>query len=71
MNRQYIGIDIGNHIIDYAVKRLQLVVEGESGGISKDICWEGGGGFNFYKFIKKHNKAPHSDVKSVKIQCHR
>ncbi|MGZ8183395.1 MAG: site-specific DNA-methyltransferase [Methylobacter sp.] len=70
MNRQYIGIDVGNHIIDYAVKRLQLVVEGEDGGISKDICWKGGGGFDFYKFIKTHNKALYSDSKSALHHCH-
>lgn len=58
MNRRYIGIDIGDHIIEYAVKRLQLVISGESGGVSNDVCWKGGGGFEFYKAIKKHNKAP-------------
>ncbi|MDM8523446.1 site-specific DNA-methyltransferase [Desulfococcaceae bacterium HSG8] len=64
MKRKYIGIDIGSHIIDYAVNRLQLVVKGEGDGISKDVQWEGGGGFKFYKAIKKH-KTNHSTAPPV------
>lgn len=65
MNRRYIGIDIGCHIIDYAVKRLQLVIEGEQGGISSDVCWEGGGGFEFYDALKRKNTVLHSDSNSA------
>jgi adenine-specific DNA-methyltransferase len=52
MNRQYIGIEIGDHILDFPVKRLESVIKGELGGISKAVKWKGGGGFDFYKYIK-------------------
>jgi adenine-specific DNA-methyltransferase len=33
----------------HCVPRLQKVIEGEIGGISEDVNWQGGGGFRFYK----------------------
>src|SRR5699024_9792554 len=45
MNRQYIGIEQMNYIDDISIPRLQKVIEGEQGGISKDIQWQGGGSF--------------------------
>lgn len=49
MNRNYIGIEIGNHAITHCVPRLNGVINGDQTGISKDIGWQGGGGFTFYK----------------------
>ena len=48
LNRKYIGIEKGNHIVDLVVERMKLVVQGEKGGISKSINWKGGGNFSFY-----------------------
>jgi len=45
MNRQYIGIDQMDYIETIAVERLKKVIDGEQGGISKDINWQGGGSF--------------------------
>ncbi|WP_294041785.1 site-specific DNA-methyltransferase [Thiolapillus sp.] len=49
MNRRYIGIELGEHAITHCVPRLQKVIEGEQGGISKMVEWQGGGGFRFYQ----------------------
>ena len=49
MGRRYIGIEMGDHAITHCVPRLKKVVDGEQGGISKDVNWQGGGGFHFYK----------------------
>lgn len=49
MGRRYIGIEMGNHAITHCVPRLKAVVDGEQGGISKSVSWQGGGGFRFYK----------------------
>lgn len=49
MGRRYIGIEMGNHAITHCVPRLKAVVDGEQGGISKAVNWQGGGGFSFYK----------------------
>lgn len=55
MNRKFITceqMDYGKEII---INRLQKVVEGEQGGISKDVAWEGGRGFCSYQ-LKKLNQ---------------
>jgi len=49
MGRRYIGIEMGDHAVTHCAPRLKKVVEGEQGGISKDVDWQGGGGFNFYR----------------------
>ena len=45
MNRQYIGIEQMDYIETVAVERLKKVINGEQGGISKDVDWQGGGSF--------------------------
>lgn len=49
MGRRYIGIEMGEHAVTHCVPRLKKVVEGEGGGISKEVNWQGGGGFHFYR----------------------
>lgn len=49
MGRRYIGIEMGEHAVTHCVPRLQKVIAGEQGGISKEVNWQGGGGFNFYR----------------------
>ncbi len=48
MGRKYIGIELGEHAITHCYPRLKQVVDGELGGISKAVNWQGGGGFKFY-----------------------
>lgn len=47
MGRRWIGIEMGDHARTHCALRMQKVIEGEQGGISKDVGWEGGGGFRF------------------------
>jgi adenine-specific DNA-methyltransferase len=49
MGRRYIGIEMGEHAVTHCVPRLQKVIDGEPGGISEAISWQGGGGFRFYR----------------------
>lgn len=59
MNRKYIGIELGNHCYTHAKVRLDKVIDGEQGGISKSVGWSGGGGYKFYELapslLKKDN----------------
>lgn len=48
MGRRYIGVELGEHAKTHCVPRLKQVVDGEQGGISKAVNWQGGGGFKFY-----------------------
>lgn len=45
MGRRFIGIDQMDYIKTTACARLKKVIEGEQGGISKSINWQGGGSF--------------------------
>ena len=55
MNRQYIGIEQMDYIETVAVERLKKVIEGEQGGISKSVNWQGGGSFVYFE-LKKYNQ---------------
>ena len=55
MNRQYIGIEQMDYIEDITIQRLQKVIEGEQGGISKEVNWKGGGSFTYLE-LKKYNQ---------------
>lgn len=48
MGRRWIGVELGEHAKTHCFPRLKQVVDGEQGGISKAVNWQGGGGFKFY-----------------------
>lgn len=46
MGRRWIGIELGQHAYTHCLPRLRKVVDGsDTGGISKAVGWQGGGGF--------------------------
>lgn len=49
MGRRWIGIEMGDHAKTHCAVRMKKVVDGEQGGISKAVKWQGGGGFRFYE----------------------
>ena len=49
MGRRWIGIELGEHCYTHCIPRLQTVIDGEQGGISQSVEWQGGGGFKFYE----------------------
>ncbi|WP_434342655.1 DNA methyltransferase [Mycoplasma capricolum] len=52
MNRRYIGIEQMNYIQDITVERLKKVIDGEQGGISKSVNWQGGGSFVYCELLE-------------------
>lgn len=52
MNRRYFGIEQMNYINTVTVPRLQKVIEGEQGGISNIVNWQGGGSFVFCELLE-------------------
>ena len=63
MNRTWIGIEMGDHAYSHCKARLDRVIDGEdSGGITKDYNWQGGGGYHFYELapslLVKNDKLP-------------
>lgn len=49
MGRRWIGIELGNHAYTHCKVRMDKVIDGEQGGISKAVNWQGGGGYKFYE----------------------
>lgn len=49
MKRKWIGIELGEHAYTHCKIRLDKVIDGEQGGISKSVNWQGGGGYKFYE----------------------
>jgi adenine-specific DNA-methyltransferase len=56
MNRQYIGIEQMDYIETIPVERLKKVINGEQGGISKSVNWQGGGKFIYLELDKYNQK---------------
>ncbi|BBU47514.1 DNA methyltransferase [Mycoplasmopsis felis] len=55
MNRRYIGIEQMDYIEDIAVQRLKKVIDGEQGGISKSVNWNGGRSFVYFELLENAN----------------
>ncbi|MGX0404341.1 DNA methyltransferase [Staphylococcus epidermidis] len=56
MNRQYIGIEQMDYINTVSVPRIQNVINGEKGGISKGLEWNGGGSFVYAELAKENQE---------------
>ena len=65
MKRQYIGIEQMDYINEVTIPRLQKVIEGERGGISKEVNWQGGGSF-VYAELKELNYSYINDIQAAK-----
>lgn len=50
MKRNYIGIEANRNSCLYIEQRMQRVIEGEMGGISQMVSWNGGGEINYLKW---------------------
>lgn len=62
MKRRWIGVEMMDTAYTYCKKRMDLVINGEQGGISKKLNWQGGGGYKFYEL------AP-TLIKTDKLGC--
>lgn len=52
MKRKWLGIELGEHCYTHCLPRMKAVIDGEQGGISKSVGWQGGGGFKFYELAE-------------------
>ena len=56
MGRQYILAEQMDYIHDLPEARLKKVIDGEQGGISKDVKWKGGGSFVYAELMPLNEK---------------
>ncbi|QCZ36712.1 DNA methyltransferase [Mycoplasma nasistruthionis] len=73
MGRKYIGIEQMDYIQNITVERLKKVIEGEQGGISKSVNWQGGGSFVYCELlddanarIKQIQQATEENIQQIK-----
>ena len=73
MGRRFIGIEMGEHAVTHCAPRLRKVIEGEAGGISEAVGWQGGGGFRFYRLgptIFDETGGIRKDIKFPELAAH-
>lgn len=62
MHRKWIGIELGEHAYSLCKNRIDETIRGDQNGISKNVDWQGGGGYHFYELapslLVKNNKLP-------------
>lgn len=78
MGRRYIGIEQMDYIKDITVERLKKVIDGERGGISKSVDWQGGGSFVYCELMENGNElireienADENTIKDVKVKIYK
>ncbi|WP_368656176.1 DNA methyltransferase [Campylobacter helveticus] len=64
MKRQFIGIEQMDYIESITKERLKKVINGEQGGISKAVDWQGGGSF-IYAELMPLNVAYKERIKNI------
>ena len=52
MGRRYIGVDQMDYIETISVERMKKVIDGEQGGVSDQMNWQGGGSFVYCELAK-------------------
>lgn len=63
LNRNWIGVELGDQAYTHCKPRLDRVIDGnDAGGITKAVDWQGGGGYHFYELapslLVKNDKLP-------------
>ncbi|MCQ5385855.1 site-specific DNA-methyltransferase [Hungatella hathewayi] len=63
LKRKWIGVELGEQAYSHCKPRLDRVINGsDSGGITKAVGWQGGGGYHFYELapslLVKNEKLP-------------
>jgi adenine-specific DNA-methyltransferase len=63
LHRRWIGIEMAEHCYTHCKPRLDKIIDGtDQTGISKNIHWQGGGGYHFYELadslLVKNDKLP-------------
>jgi Adenine specific DNA methylase Mod len=55
MGRQWIAVEQMAYIQDFPLVRFHKVIEGEQGGVSKEVGWQGGGSFIYAELAQSNS----------------
>lgn len=64
MNRRYVGVEQMDYIETETIKRMNLVIQGEQGGVSKAVGWKGGGEFVYCELATANQKFADAIIKA-------
>lgn len=77
MGRRYIGVEQMDYIKDITLERMKKVIDGEQGGISKAVNWNGGGSFvycelleNASTLLEKISLADENNISKIKDEIY-
>lgn len=75
MGRRWVGIELEKHAETHCALRLQKVVSGvDTGGITKELRWQGGGGFRYARLgqqmFDEHGRVIESLVRFADLARH-
>ncbi|MBO5046764.1 MAG: site-specific DNA-methyltransferase [Clostridia bacterium] len=56
LNRRFIGVEQMDYIDEITIPRLIKVIGGDTGGISKEVDWQGGGSFVYCELARLNQK---------------
>lgn len=56
MGRKFITIEQMDYVKNITTNRIEKVIDGEQGGISKDVNWQGGGSFVYAELLEYNQK---------------
>ena len=62
MGRRFIGVEQMDYVESITAERLKKVIEGEQGGISKAVGWQGGGSFVYMELAQWDKKNHLEDI---------
>ena len=68
MGRRWIGVELGEQAYTHCKVRLDQVIDGEQGGISKAVDWHGGSGYHFYE-LAESLLVQHPVLPIMKVIC--
>lgn len=66
MGRKYIGIEQMDNQMELVIDRLSNVINGDKGGISKEVKWQGGGSFVYCELLED-NESLVSELQSATL----
>jgi len=68
LRRKWIGIEMGDWLVQYAIPRMKKVLAGDRYGVSSDVDWKGGGFFGYARLESYEDTLNNLELRRTKDQ---
>ncbi len=68
LRRRWIGIEMGNWLLEYALPRMKRVLAGDPYGVSSNVDWKGGGFFKYARLESYEDTLNNLELRRTKEQ---